>query len=56
MAKSATRRLPERVFIKAAHLQKAEGKTREQELGMAAGMNRSGRLTDKGGYIKKKGK
>ena len=56
MAKSATRRLPERVFIKAAHLQKAEGKTRDQALGMAAGMERAHRLTNKGEYIKKKGK
>jgi len=56
MAKSTGRKLPERVFIKAVHLQRAEGKTREQALGMAAGMERAHRLTNKGEYIKKKGK
>lgn len=56
MAKSASRRLPESVFKKAAHLQKEEGKTREQALGMAAGMHRSGRLTARGTYIRVKGK
>lgn len=56
MAKPVGRRLPERVFKKAAHLQRVEGKTREQALGAAAGMDRSGRLTNKGEYIRKKGK
>lgn len=57
MAKSASRRLlPERVWIKAAHLQKVEGKTREQALGAAAGMNRAGRLTEGGKYIRSRRK
>ena len=54
MAKAAARRLPERVFKKVAHLMKTEGKTREQAIGAAAGMNREGRLTEEGEYIKKK--
>lgn len=53
MAKAAARRLPERVFKKMAHLMKTEGKTKEQALGAAAGMNRAGRLTESGEYIRK---
>jgi len=52
VSKSASRRLPERVFVKAAHLMK-EGKTREQAIGAAAGMERAGRLTNSGKYIRK---
>jgi len=47
-------KLPEKVFKKAAHLQKAEGMSRKEALGAAAGMNRSGRLTESGKYIRKK--
>ena len=53
MAKSAARRLPAKVFKKAAHLMKAEGKTKKQAIGAAAGMNRAGRLTEEGEYIRK---
>lgn len=53
MAKSAARRLPTKVFVKAAHLQKAEGMPRDQAIATAANMNRAGRLTEKGEYIRK---
>ena len=56
MAKSAVRRLPDRVFKKMAHLMRIEGKTKEQALGAAAGMNREGRLTEGGEYIRKRKK
>lgn len=46
------RRLPEKVFKKAAYLQKHEGKDRDQAIATAASMNRSGRLTKEGKYIK----
>ena len=54
-AKSASRRLPRQVFVKAAHMMK-EGKSREQAIGAGAGMYRSGRLTDTGKYIRVKGR
>lgn len=47
----ARAKLPPEVFRKAAQLRK-EGKTRQQALGAAAGMKRSGRLTVDGVYIK----
>jgi hypothetical protein len=53
-AKLPQAKLPRKVFVKAAHLQRAEGKTREQALGMAAGMNRAGRLTARGEYRRAK--
>ncbi len=49
------KKLPEQVFKKAAHLQK-EGKPRNEAIGEAAGMYKSGRLTKEGGYIRGKGK
>lgn len=51
--RAATGKLPQKVFIKTAHLMK-EGKSRNQALGEAAGMMRAGRLTEKGEYIRGK--
>lgn len=47
------RNLPERVFKKAAYLQDHEGMNRDQAIATAARMNRLGRLTESGKYIKK---
>lgn len=46
------RRLPEKVFKKAAYLQSHEGMDRDQAIATAASMNRAGRLTKSGKYIK----
>jgi hypothetical protein len=45
--------LPEKVHQKAHFLMQEEGLSREQAYGKAAGMNRSGRLTREGHYIRK---
>ena len=52
MAKSASRRLPVKVFVKAAHLQEKEDMPRKQAIATAASMNRAGRLTEGGEYIR----
>jgi hypothetical protein len=51
--KQHTGDLPERVHQKAHFLMQEEGLTREQAYGKAAGMNRAGRLTDQGHYVRK---
>lgn len=45
-------KLPTRVHRKAEHVMADEGKSRREAYGMAAGMNRSGRLNEKGEYTK----
>lgn len=56
MAKSTGSRanLPKKVFRKAAEMQKSEGMPRRQALAVAANMNRAGRLTDEGAYVRKR--
>lgn len=41
-------KLPQKVFIKAAHLQKVEGMPQAQALAVAASYARRGKLTSKG--------
>ena len=49
----ATNKLPANVFRKAAKLQSVEGKPRKQAIAIAANMNREGRLSKEGSYVRK---